>query len=204
MQAVAPGIQSVSWCVGSDNLTILTNMTCDWSVQTDNAPAPFCRLRWVECTVCHAKWIGVWLIPCGSWRHNHVRSETDIFISESSARSRQLLLLPLWKADSTFEAKKKKSKRHFFCFQLGRRLMYPPSAAIPKCMSVPGPYPRSTTFWCWILCFSSSLWYDLARKPRACRKGLGSIQRGLLDGTYGNYSLIYHLGHGNSCKLGFH
>lgn len=27
---------------------------------------------------------------------------------------------------------------------------------------------------------------------------------GSLDGTYGNYTLIYHLGHGNSCKLGFH
>lgn len=26
---------------GSDNLTILTNMTCDWLVQADNAPAPF-------------------------------------------------------------------------------------------------------------------------------------------------------------------
>lgn len=32
----------------------------------------------------------------------------------------------------------------------------------------------------------------LAQKPQACRKGLGGIQRGLIDGTYGNYSLIYH------------
>ena len=80
----------------------------------------------------------------------------------------------------------------------------PSAAAIPKCTSVPGPYPWSTSVWCWILWFSSSLWYDLTQKPEACRKGLGGIQRGLLDGTYGNYSLIYHLGHGNSCKLGFH
>lgn len=132
------------------------------------------RLRWVDYTVCHAKWIGAWQIPCGAWLRDQVRNETDVFISESSAGSKQLLLflfggrLDIW------------SFKKSFCFELGRRLMYPPlSAAIPKCMSVPGPYPRSTTFWCWILWFSSSLWYDLARKPRARGKRLRRNPKGI-------------------------
>lgn len=45
------------------------------------------------------------------------------------------------------------------------------------------------------LCFWSRLWSRLAEESK--REG---IQAGLLDGTYGNYSLIHHLGHGNSCK----
>lgn len=117
MQAVVPSIQSASRSVGSDNLTILTNMTCDWPVQTNNAPAPFRWLRWIECTGCHAKWIGAWQIPCGSWLHIQVRNERDVFISESSARSKQLL-----RRRTRHLTLRKKSRRHF---QLGRRLMLP-------------------------------------------------------------------------------
>ena len=41
MRAVTPGSHSASWCVGSDILTILTNMTCDRSAQTGSSPAGF-------------------------------------------------------------------------------------------------------------------------------------------------------------------
>lgn len=44
----------------------------------------------------------------------------------------------------------------------------------------------------------------LAKKPRACKKNLKikktaleDSKRGLMDGAYGNYALIYHLGHGD-------
>lgn len=35
------------------------------------------------------------------------------------------------------------------------------------------------------------------------KKDLQKSKRGLMAGAYGNYTLIYHLGHGNSCKLDF-
>lgn len=44
----------------------------------------------------------------------------------------------------------------------------------------------------------------LSPEPQASEIGFRGIQRGLLDEMYGNYSLIYHLGYGNSCKLTFH
>lgn len=83
-------IQSASWCVGSDSLTILTNTTCDWSVRTQDARAGFPRLQWVGCTVCHTKWISARQIPFGSRLNNQVRSETDVFISGFSAAFWQL------------------------------------------------------------------------------------------------------------------
>lgn len=198
MQAAAPGIQSAGRCV--------CRVTPEQYWQTWPAIGRFkhttprhlssqASAGRVESVSC--KGDRCLTNPSRFWLHNHSRNKTDISINESSARPKQ----------STFEAKgEKNSRRCFFCFQLGRRTDVPPthSAAIPKCTSVPGPYPPSSTFWCWILWFSSSLWYNLPRKAQACRKGLGGIQRGLLDRTYGNYSLIYHLGHGNSCKLGFH
>lgn len=66
--------------------------------------------------------------------------------------------------------------------------------------------------WSPILCFSSRLWSRLAVEAQSVQKWPvrdpqgGGEERGggSPDGAYGNYSLIYHLGHGNSCKLGFH
>lgn len=77
-------------------------MNCDRSVQPDNAPALFKRLEWAKCKVCEAEWVGARQIPCGSSQHNQQRNITDIFISWTSVRSEQLLLLVFGGISSVF------------------------------------------------------------------------------------------------------
>lgn len=134
----------------------------------------------------------------------HDETITSEIKSTSSAQSCQTYLSSFWPLYLVADIWGCWKSRRHLDFSLGEVWSTPCSLLSPDTCLSQGLTQDSPSFWSKILWFPPSLWYNLVEEPSACGKGLGVILKGLLDGTYGNYSLIYHLGHANSCKLGFY